>query len=106
MDHWMVPSHRIGSLLLAHNSKTTTTTTTMTIPSPDQTWAHSTCSVASLTRALEDDSITAIEADVVLGTCVGPSCAGVVGPADGGAGPVPVMAHPPQRATTDATPSM
>jgi len=74
------------------------------LPSPDQTWAHSTCSVADLMRALEDDSITAIEADIVMGTCcVGTttttttglsakdSSADVTGPV------IPIMAHPPER---------
>ena len=37
------------------------------LPSPNQTWSHSTCSVSKLNRALRDSSITAIETDILMG---------------------------------------
>mmetsp|Transcript_22451 Transcript_22451/g.27514 ORF Transcript_22451/g.27514 Transcript_22451/m.27514 type:complete len:315 (-) Transcript_22451:23-967(-) len=38
------------------------------LPDPRQTWAHSTCSENDLMQALEDSRISAIEADILMGT--------------------------------------
>eukprot|EP00559_Dactyliosolen_fragilissimus_P005607 CAMPEP_0184870494 /NCGR_PEP_ID=MMETSP0580-20130426/37647_1 /TAXON_ID=1118495 /ORGANISM="Dactyliosolen fragilissimus" /LENGTH=318 /DNA_ID=CAMNT_0027372577 /DNA_START=80 /DNA_END=1032 /DNA_ORIENTATION=- len=38
------------------------------LPSPVQTWAHSTCSQESLSSAIHDSKITAIETDIVMGS--------------------------------------
>ena len=37
------------------------------LPNPKQNWAHSTCSMEELSRALLDPLVTAIEADIVMG---------------------------------------
>lgn len=53
------------------------------LPTPHQVWAHSTCSIKSLEKALSEETIpriTAIEADVVMSNYG-----------------IPIMAHPPQR---------
>lgn len=74
-------------------------------PHAQQRWVHSCCSVAKLERALSDSSITAIEADIMLGTPQAPSPVmvgrakrpGVIGSGSVGAlvdALVPVMAHP------------
>ena len=62
------------------------------VVSPTQKWSHGTCSPDQLRRALEDPSITAIEADILMD--VDPAAL----PA--GAAPNPVMAHPPSRASS------
>jgi hypothetical protein len=58
-----------------------------TLPPPQQVWSHGTCSGASLTAALNDGLITAIESDILMS-------------AD--SPPVPIMSHPPCR-TSDLT---
>lgn len=54
------------------------------LPSPQQVWAHSCCSRSSLKTALQDPTVTAIEADILMGR-VGTSEL------------IPIMAHPPNR---------
>jgi len=39
----------------------------MKLPSPNLNWSHSTCSMGSLQKALTDDTISAIEVDIVMG---------------------------------------
>jgi len=51
------------------------------IPSPHQIWSHCTITTAQLNDALTNDSITAIEADIMMDET----------------GSFPVMAHPPSR---------
>uniref|UniRef100_A0A7S4QC85 Menorin-like domain-containing protein n=1 Tax=Ditylum brightwellii TaxID=49249 RepID=A0A7S4QC85_9STRA len=58
------------------------------LPSPHQSWAHSTCTVAELTKAIQDDSITAIESDILMGTDTSSSST---------SSKQPIMAHPPER---------
>lgn len=61
---------------------------TTSLPSPNQVWAHSTCSLKDLRDATNDTRITAIEADILMGqdhNHLGPKC--------------PIMAHPPDTAS-------
>jgi hypothetical protein len=62
------------------------------LPSPTQTWAHAVDSRASLLQALQDDGITAIETDLLMGQCttISPN-----NPTEKTA--IPIMAHPPHR---------
>lgn len=59
------------------------------LPSPEQTWAHSTCTKVELEDALEDDSITAIESDIVMGRTLPES--------EGLDEVTPIMSHPPKK---------
>lgn len=61
------------------------------LPSPKQTWAHSTCTIKELLDAVNDPSITAIEADIVMGFDVNDN----TGENDNNIGTQPIMAHPP-----------
>jgi hypothetical protein len=62
------------------------------LPSPNQTWAHSTCTIKDLKDSLRDDSITAIESDILMGTTNDSFQQQRQ----------PIMAHPPER-TSDLT---
>jgi len=67
------------------------------LPSPQQKWAHSTCSKKDLCAALNDASVTALEADVLLGYhTVGDSLT-----VDSSSKQA-IMAHPPST-TSDLT---
>ena len=55
------------------------------LPNPEQNWAHSTCTIEELTKALDDPFITAIEADIVMGYDVNDETNQVQA----------IMAHPP-----------
>ena len=59
------------------------------LPTPEQTWAHSVCSEAELRSAIEDNSITAIESDIMFGT--------ITSTDDTSTKLQPVMAHPPDK---------
>eukprot|EP00438_Fugacium_kawagutii_P013673 Skav213146 [mRNA] locus=scaffold107:562554:562847:+ [translate_table: standard] len=56
-------------------------------PSAEQSWAHSCCSGSSLQAAFQRASVTAIEADILMGTCT----------ANQPEMEVPIMAHPPSK---------
>lgn len=57
------------------------------LPPPDQVWSHGTNSFAQFSEAIHDESITAIEADIVMGRDTSAQyCNTYV---------VPIMAHPP-----------
>jgi len=56
------------------------------LPSPEQTWSHGTNSFAQLSEAVQDNSITAIEADIVMGRDLS---------APENDSVVPIMSHPP-----------
>mmetsp|Transcript_32098 Transcript_32098/g.58045 ORF Transcript_32098/g.58045 Transcript_32098/m.58045 type:complete len:310 (-) Transcript_32098:98-1027(-) len=56
------------------------------LPSPQQVWSHGTNSFAQFSEAIQDESITAIEADIVLGRDTSARYCDTV---------VPIMAHPP-----------
>lgn len=60
------------------------------LPSPNQVWAHSTCSVESLNAAIHDVSITAIETDILFGTDVSKPFS---------SGKCPILAHPPDSSS-------
>ena len=55
------------------------------LPHPKQSWAHSTCSLEQLNEALNNPSITAIEADILMGYDVTDSNKRIK----------PIMSHPP-----------
>lgn len=57
------------------------------LPHPDQIWSHGTNSLAELSQAMQDSSITAIEADIVMGRDISSSV-----DVDW---VVPIMSHPP-----------
>jgi hypothetical protein len=56
------------------------------LPSPQQVWSHGTNSFAQFSEAIQDESITAIEADILLGRDTSARYCDTV---------VPIMAHPP-----------
>lgn len=59
------------------------------LPSSLQEWAHSTSSVAQMHSAMTDHRITAVEADILMGTAMGNlENSGIA---------EPIMAHPPDR---------
>ena len=59
------------------------------LPSSLQEWAHSTSSVAQMHSAMTDHRITAVEADILIGTAMGNlENSGIA---------EPIMAHPPDR---------
>ncbi|CAJ1944479.1 unnamed protein product [Cylindrotheca closterium] len=60
------------------------------LPPPKQSWSHSTCTIDTLKNALSDDSITAIESDILMGTVVESS-----DPSSQSSTSQPIMAHPP-----------
>lgn len=60
------------------------------LPSPQQKWSHCTNSFEELIAALENDEITAIEADVLIGSVE-------ERPLE------PIMAHPPKRTSNLST---
>jgi hypothetical protein len=56
------------------------------LPPPEQSWSHGTNSLHSFSEAIQDSSITAIEADIVMGhDLTAPDIDSVV----------PIMSHPP-----------
>ncbi|KAI2503886.1 DUF2181-containing protein [Fragilaria crotonensis] len=57
------------------------------LPSSTQRWAHGTSSIAQMHTAIEDESITAIEADIVMGSETGNNDSVLT----------PILAHPPDR---------
>lgn len=63
------------------------------LPSPNQVWSHGAVSTLKLQCAFEDQNITAIEADILMGHCkVDAECKEILYK------PVlPIMAHPPER---------
>jgi len=62
-------------------------------PSPNQIWAHSTCSQYNLSLALLNPSVTAIESDIVMGT-IGISVDSICN-YNSTSKVEPIMAHPP-----------
>ena len=60
------------------------------LPSPHQRWSHSTNSLSKLFIALEDSSITAVEADILMGHVAPDPSGNSSSSAD-----EPIMAHPP-----------
>jgi len=62
------------------------------LPSSRQVWAHSTTDKLSLSKALENPLITAIESDIVLGTCNDDEEEVLIGERI-----QPIMAHPPSK---------
>ena len=68
--------------------------TSRMLPSPDQSWAHSTNSLEDLRIALGRGDITAIEADILMGRVVGSNT---------DAEKEPIMAHPPNRLSSLST---
>ena len=56
------------------------------LPSPEQTWSHGTNSAAQFSVAIQDASITAIEADIVMGRDLSAPDTDSI---------VPIMSHPP-----------
>lgn len=58
------------------------------LPSPEQTWVHAVDNRRTLLEALQNDTITAIETDLLMGTFSMHNNKG---------DPIPIMAHPPNR---------
>lgn len=56
------------------------------LPPPDQVWSHGTNSFAQFSEAIQDESITAIEADIVMGRDTSAQYCDSI---------LPIMAHPP-----------
>jgi hypothetical protein len=56
------------------------------LPPPDQVWSHGTNSYAEFSRAIQNETVTAIEADIVMGRDTSST---------NNDSNVPVMAHPP-----------
>jgi hypothetical protein len=52
---------------LSSSSSSQVSQVSSSLPSPNQSWSHSTCSISKLSRALNDPSITAIETDILMG---------------------------------------
>lgn len=63
---------------------------THTLPSVNvnQEWAHSTCTIAEMNDAIKSNVVTAVEADILMGTDSTRGSAGLQ---------QPIMAHPPSR---------
>jgi Uncharacterized conserved protein (DUF2181) len=74
-------------------------TMVLPLPSPQQTWSHCTNSVEELMAALENEEITAIEADILLGhvPATSISCDRPTRSFE------PIMAHPPNRTSNLST---
>ncbi|KAL3945381.1 MAG: hypothetical protein SGBAC_000514 [Bacillariaceae sp.] len=62
------------------------------LPPPKQSWSHSTCTIDTLQNALNDDKITAIESDILMGTVVQSS-------EQSSSTSQPIMAHPPDTSS-------
>lgn len=58
------------------------------LPSVDQEWAHSTCTISEMNIAMRSASVTAIEADILMGMDSSECSTGLQ---------QPIMAHPPNR---------
>lgn len=70
----------------------------MTLPHPTSLkWAHSTNSRQCLESALNDESINAIEADILMGSSLEEK--GAISEANQSWNNVPIMAHPPNRSS-------
>lgn len=71
----------------------------MGLPSPSQVWSHATNSQAKLSQALRDPTLTAIEADILIGKLLPDTERNAE--EDSGVrdsdGYCPIMAHPPDR---------
>lgn len=65
------------------------------LPCPEQGWAHSTCTTAQMNSAMTNSRITAIEADILMGT----TNTSVAAFSDKvrTSPPQPIMSHPPDR---------
>lgn len=77
-----------------------TTADLLLLPSPKHlSWIHAVDNRTTLRRALQDDTITAIETDLVMGTCTFSQQPNKDddddSPQAAAAGSVPIMAHPP-----------
>lgn len=77
---------------------------TIRLPCPESLrWSHSTNSLKRLEKALDDEQINAIEADILMGQCTEESiiCEGSLNQAGTtqSCDIVPIMAHPPNRSS-------
>jgi len=67
------------------------------LPSCNQTWSHSTCSIEKMSDAVSDNKITAIEADIVMGFEIVDDVDDTGDKKNKMNHLVPIMAHPPDR---------
>lgn len=71
------------------------------LPDPNQNWSHSTCSKEKMLHALGNETITAIEVDIVMGTDISSSVSGEDNKEnlEKEKALVPILAHPPERSS-------
>ena len=65
------------------------------LPTPEQVWSHSTCSIQDLQNALDDPTVTAIESDILMGKLVRTKH----GDSNDDDDQQPIMAHPPEKSS-------